>query len=255
MIGTNGTAILTASTMYSISQGARAEGPDRCHYCGEPCQRWWLHTDPPLVYGKKRDPLTRCPGNHYICTGCFFFRKPRLTVCYLTGGYKDVQCPMNHSWWITDKDAWGLRKEDYGELYNLLLKPPCRWALLLRTGDPGVVVAGSVPTLIHAGRANENAVVESQTELYFTLNNVTFSYTIYELEQGIRYGEEGRMAGVRELMQFLGPCPRKEEIVKEMQPVLTRKGNGAGRPKLGESDDQLAFAATRKVLTKSGKES
>ncbi len=228
---------ISASELYALSQGTKCEGPDECHWCAAKCDRKWIHDDvPPILHGRRILPGTKRHANAYICIACYMFRRPRLTVEYLSGGYRDGQFPPNHSWWITEKGVWGIRTEDYLKLWDLILHPPLRFVLALKEGD--------FKNHLHLLAANDHKEVLADTPNVFTINGVQLTYTTYELSEAFRRGVEGKSAGVRELIRILGN-PKIEEEQKR----------GRGRPpKFLENEVIMDNAShTKKTVTpKSG---
>lgn len=94
-----------------------------------------------------------------------------------------------------------MRNEDYSKVYEFLLKPPIRFFLSLHsTGGPR--------NELHCTLLNDQPIIRADTELYFTLDNVPQSYTIYELETALKQGGVGRHPGVQTLIRYLGPGPQ-----------------------------------------------
>lgn len=226
-------SLLTPSQLFLKAHNNRAvlEGEDRCHWCATPCKRLLPHDDVIQIPFTRTNTTAKCPSNSYICMGCWMYRRKRVTVRYLSGGFQDGQSATDHSWWLTDTDAFAIRPDDYHTLYAHLLKPPIRFSLMLKTNGHN--------NLLQCGVANENAIINASTRLFYTVNGTPFAYTPSELEQGLRGGPEGKEAGVAELMRILGPYsfPVEEEVVR-----------GKGRPPKGEED----LGKVRKVIAKSG---
>jgi len=90
------------------------------------------------------------------------------------------------------------------------------------SGSLGVKPANT--NLVHKMKVNEHQSMTADTRLDFTLNNIPHSYTVYELEQGIKLGPDGREPGVQAILRFLGTPPATPEKPKEV-----------GRPKNDEN--------------------
>lgn len=234
--------MLTVPTLYAMSQITNYEtkGKWKCHWCGAPCGDNWQHDDPyPNFFSKVRSNALH-PSSAYVCKGCWLFRRPRITVMFLEGGFKDGQCPLRHSWWITEESAWGLEKLKvmdefkYGpRMHDLLLKPPLKFSLSLVDG---------MENQIHRACCNVNEEVKADTLLKFTLNNVEMSYTVYDLEKGLANGGfEGHGPGVQALIRLFG---RKEAAKTDTHKVEDKKERG--RP-LKENWSGPAAETKRKV--------
>lgn len=207
----------TASQLYAMSQGAKCQGSEECHWCLAPCERRWLHDDDlPIPFVRSKSTAKR-PSSLYVCTGCWLYRMPRITVRYLNGKLKDRQSPEKHSWLITEQDAFSLDPTDSPAIYNQLLSPPVRFALSFLT-DRGT------NNLLQLQLLNDLDTVLADTPLHFTIDNIPHTYTTYELEEALRHGVEGKLPGVRALIEHLGPYQIPEEKVKR----------GRGRPKTEE---------------------
>lgn len=227
---------VTCPELFAASQGACCSGPDRCHWCGAPCERWWRHDDAPPAIGV-RNYLALCPGNAYICHGCWLFRRRRVTVQHLDGSYSDGQTPSRCSWWITPDGAWSLRVRggaDRDAAYALLLKPPLTFSLALLEDPAEVCHLQRTPV-------NDFSVIHADTPLRFSLDNRTLAYTAYELTEALKGGLDGREPGVRALVRLLGPPEaRKAEEDAEKR--------GRGRPPKRD-DQQGAGNPARRVVT------
>ena len=209
-----GVSTVPASVLYARSQGMECEGSFRCYWCGAPCRQTWRHEDRPAQLGVRRLGVA-VPGSPFICCGCWLFRRSRITIPFLGGGYKDGQAPARWGWWITGEGAWAVGPDDAGALYDRLLKPPLCFALLLLRG-PGLVA-------LHAGVGNLTPEVMLDTPLEFTVANAAYRYSIYELSEALRYGANGKEPGVRVLIELLG----QYQLPRDM-----RDGRKRGRPPL-----------------------
>jgi hypothetical protein len=223
---------MLASELFATSQGATCEGPSECHWCGAACARIWPHDDsPPVPFSKARSPAKR-PGNQYICTACWLWRRQRVTVPFLHGEYLDGQSPMRHSWLITAEGAWAIRGESWNKLYPFLLKPPTTFVLAL--------VDGKDANQLQCAVVNDNAVVSADTPLVFTVNNIAFAYNIYELEQAIRHGADGKAGGVQALVRMHKP---DRSLLEPEEPAKKNRGRP---PKTEEADGRVASRMIRR---------
>lgn len=243
----------TASTLFAVSQNSRCEGSNRCHWCGAPCKPLWRHDDPPPVPFTRTVSSALYPREMFVCQGCWLWNRPRVTVFWLSGGYKDGQCAKHHSWWIGPTGAAAISRNCKEKLLASLLKPPQVFSLsLLETTfeDPVVgVLRGRAPSmhnLLHLCLLNEQPEAKADTVYHYTLNNIPHRYTVYELEQAIKGRSQGMEPGVSALMRLLAPPkptyrPEVEEIL-ELEPEKQKHG----RPKPPEKP--------HKVVRQSGRE-
>lgn len=213
----------TASDLYALSQGTSNIGPEECHWCASNCKRIWFHDDAPPVPFIRSKSMAMRTNNPYICTGCWLFRRKRITVTELGGKWKDGQQPICHSWWITDKGAWVVNPKDPESIYPLLLKPPNRFVLAILDG----VAANHLQLM----QVNDIAEIRAETPLRFTVNNIPHTYTVYELQEalegageGKQIGDGGKQPGVGALIRLLG---KRKSLVSELMPTENR---GRGRP-------------------------
>jgi len=223
---------LTAADLYSISQQSINDGISSCHWCGSACKMEHVHDEPPQIPFTKRNTTAKRPANHWVCQGCWLFRRKKVSITYVDKMWQDGQCPQNHSWWITEKEALALRPPSYSMIYDLLLKPPRKFVLAL-LGD-------AKENMLHHAVANDvQFEIAGDTSLAFTIANKPFTYTVYELEEALDNGEtSGKEPGVRALVDLLGlpPASNKEDA---------RKGTKGGRPAGG-------LNSPKKVVLKSG---
>lgn len=213
--------IVSASDLFAVSQASinwypedenkpQKVYPDRCHWCGSPCQRHHMHDDPPaLPFTPKNRYKAKCPSTAYVCHSCYLWKRPRVTIYFLDGTLKDVQCAQKHSWYITKDSAKAIRKEDRINLYPILLKPENTFVLSLLDGKE------KIDNFLHLNQLNDIAEIKGNTELKFTLNNVVFTYTIYDLESALRNSEVGKTPGVRTLIEYCGPYSIPPLVEKE----------------------------------------
>src|SRR5271166_4969243 len=99
---------MLSSELYASSQQDKCEGQFSCHWCSAPCSTLYIHDDPPLTPFVRVNALARRPASAFVCKGCWLWRRGRITVDFLGGGQRDIQCPQNHSWYITPIGAWAL---------------------------------------------------------------------------------------------------------------------------------------------------
>ena len=223
---------LSASDLFALSQGCVNHGDQQCHWCGSACDRTWTHDDVPSVPFMRSTTTARCPGNAWVCAGCWLWRRGSVTVNFLGGGQKDRQKAGNHSWLVTEEGAWALGTDSRQAAYDILLKPPRRFLLALRT---------DVPVLLQLALANDHIGLDTQTPIKFTLNNIPHTYTVYELAETLRHGPEGREPGARALLRYLGPVR-----LPEPPPEVAR----VGRPNKPVQDGR----STKKVIVASGRQ-
>lgn len=215
---------LTASMLYALSQGDHCQGPQECHWCCAPCEYSYIADDPIIPFVKNPNQPKR-PGNQFICKGCWLYRRRSITVRYLHGGFKDRQCPLDQSWWITNQEAFAIRDADFATLYKHLLNPPIPFVLSLLDGITNI-------NHIHQAFCNCLEELMADTPLLFTINNVKHTYTIYELEQAIQHGPEGKEPGVQALWRFLGPCIVKEDKRSKGRPTNEEQNSKSIRRKI-----------------------
>lgn len=190
---------MLASDLYAKSQNSQNEGDQVCHWCLAACNRSTVHDDPlPIPFSRGRSTAKK-PDSLWVCNGCKLYRRPRVTVPFLTKGFKDSQCAKHHSWWIEETGAWTIQETDYQAVYDKLLKPPTRFVL-------SFLVSDNVDNHLHLSILNDHAKIDIDTPLFFTINNVKHSYCIYDLETCLKQREASREPGVRALMDLLGPC-------------------------------------------------
>lgn len=223
------TRLKTASELYALSQGSKCTGKEECHWCCAPCNRSELHDDEPLIPFVKKQSSAKRYSSPYVCKGCWLFRMSRITIFSLSGKLKDRQAPCNHSWLITEDSAKTIQEGEYLSLYPILLNPPLRFVLSLRTSN--------TPNPIHLQLVNDLDEIQAETELAYTLNGQPCSYNIYELEEGLKHGAEGKIPGVRTLINLLGPYAL---------PIDEPKKKKRGRP--GPGDDPGAATFLKRVV-------
>ncbi len=151
---------------------------------------------------------------------------------YLSGGIKDGTTPCKLSWLVTEKAALGLSADCGRELYQTLLLPPnCFFLSIITSPEDNLLQCAIGNDLVKGETAT------TQTPYQFTINNVTFGYTVYELEQAAANQTQGHQAGVRELLKLYGPVPK--DLVKHVATV-TPQEEKRGRPKLSVTDPRSA---------------
>lgn len=218
----------TASEVYALSQGAECVGPEQCHYCAGPCARSFTHGEPiGLFTGMPVGGVRKRPSCPYVCIGCWLWRRKRRGVAYMGGGNKENTTPCRHSWYVTPNGAWAISDQSAPTLYARLLSPPPLFFLAFIEGDP------SPDNLIQLGHANDNGRLNADTELTFTINNVPYRYTVYELEQAALTGPQGREPGVQALLRILGQVPSdliKHVVVAETPEEKREKGRPVKTP-------------------------
>ncbi|RJQ26418.1 hypothetical protein C4577_03640 [Candidatus Parcubacteria bacterium] len=221
---------MLASDLFAKSQGSVNNGIQNCHWCSAACDMTWRHDDPPPIPFLKNKNLARCPANSFMCVGCWLWRRSRVTVFFLDNSYKDSQTAANHSWWITDSDAKVITPDCQKLLQATLLKPPNRFVLSLKT-DP------VIPNHLHLAIANDVSIIEANTPLMFSFNNIVSEYTVYDLETALKDKDAVRTPGVRLLLSYFTPWE---------YPAMDKKRT-AGKP----PEIQLS-ATTKKIITTSG---
>lgn len=204
-----------ASQLFAEVHSLRCSGEERCHWCCAPCGRDHVHDDdPPVPYHRsKSTALVVC--SPWICEGCRVYRQPRVSLRFLDERLLDRQAIARHSWLLTPEGIRGIDDGCKSLLYDVLLTPPRRFALALRaeTGE----------TLLQLAVVNQHDAVAANTTLYYTLDNIRHSYTVYELEHGLKHGLDGKMPGVRALVRFLGPRA-VEPITLNEEPEERKRG-------------------------------
>ncbi len=202
---------MLASELFANAIGLKVFGNEQCHWCGGGCPRTWLHDGPNLRMPFVRNTeQARVPNACWCCVGCWSWRRRRVTVSFLGGGYKDNRTNKDYQWWITPEGALAVRKEDYKKLWEHLLNPPLVFSLMLwETGEPN--------THLHLAVANKKELIRAETKLKFTVDNKEYEYSVYELEEALRHGDSGKDPGVRALIRILG----KTEL-----PELEKRGRG-----------------------------
>lgn len=215
-------AIVNPAELFARSQGVTCGGPERCHWCAGPCGPSWPHDDPtPGPYNRSWEGA-KCPSGRYVCEGCRLYRRPSVTAWWLSGGYQDRQCLSRLSWWLVPGGLRAVREADRRALWDLLLTPPPTFCLALHSGDKDVKVQ------LHQAVVNDHRTLAADTVLYFTLDNLKYDFTVYELKQSCRHEVEGKSPGVQTLHRVLG-----RHVVVDDRPHVGKRG----RPPKDEDDD------------------
>ena len=209
---------MLASELYAQSESVKCEGKEECHWCSAPCRQEWIHDGPLNLPFMPKGEWARCPANNWICKGCWLWRRKRVSVRYLHGLICDGRCPRDHSWWITDTEAFALGLgNDWQLLQPMLLKPPTKFCLSII----------SKPTnLLQRAVVNENYEIKNDTELRFTLDNVEMSWTVYELEDALTGEANGRSPGVQALVRLLTPILPPPKSMANEEPEEVKRGRG-----------------------------
>lgn len=237
----------TASSLLTTAlQQQNNPGKWECHWCAAPCDDSIPHDDMPQTPFVKNPHCPKRPANAYVCRGCWLWRRLRQPILFLASGCLDIQSPQNHSWWITEEGAWGIRYGDYDALYRRLLQPSKQFVLALRDSPK------APPNHIHLAVLNEAApIMQKDTVLTFTLNNVPFQYTVYELETALRDKTperfNGKLSGVRALITMLG-----EDIAPQLKP-LPEPSKERGRPPVLPTSQNTLKKIVRPFSGKSGR--
>lgn len=215
---------MTGPELYALAHGHRCTGPEMCHWCGAPCDRSRRHDDPPPIpFARTRTVALYAPG-HWECVGCYLWRRPRVTIRFLCGEYVDCKPAKNFAWLVTPTDARAIRPENVPDLCDFLLTPPPVWSLSLLEG------AEVNHPQLHA--VNENPGTELRTVLWYTVNGVRHSYTVYELEAALRAGNtDGREPGVRTLVQLLGFTRQKGKYERQAAAEEALRHKQGNKPK------------------------
>ncbi len=204
---------LSPSQIYAIANNGTCEGEMECHWCGSPCKRNFFHDDVlPFTIGGKRE-YAKKPMSPYICTGCFLFRRKRITVWFPDKEFKDSQAPARHSLLYGKYECLALRKGSGKFIYPKLLSPSLFFVLALIDENQ------DNPIQHHVSNCFE--VISSSMELEFTYNSKPFSYTINDLENALKHGMNGAPPGAAHLVRYFGewefPKEEKEDPPKEIK--------------------------------------
>lgn len=171
---------------------------------------------------------------------------------------------MNHSWWIERKgkvcESLAIKnkeekvknihpflsemtnEDDYKILHKKLLEPPLCFSLSIILNP---ILSGKLEILhatenhIQMGFVNENKSIRADTILDFTINNIKHQYCVYELEQAMKHGTDGKMPGVGALGKLFG-------IPAQIEPSGEKK---MGRPPDKERNSEKAVRRVVKEAT------
>ena len=223
---------LQPSQIFARSQGSCCEGQYECHYCSAPCDDFWVHEEPPPVPFVRGEQTAKRPNCPWLCVGCWLWRRKRVTVPFLSGGYADIQQVRKHSWVVTEEAALAIAlKPDFPALLKLLLSPPRRFFLSL--------IDGTAENLLQLCVLNDFAGdVRADAEILFTLNNVVHSYTPYDLRTALENKNAGRSPGVAAILRKTTPPPGDRlDLSDVLRPTPQLQPPKRGRPP-GKSGDQ-----------------
>jgi len=179
--------------------------------------------------------MAKRPGEPYICIGCWLYHRKRLTISFLDGKYEDVQCPMDHSWWITERESFAISESCYHKLLRILLRPPRTFVLGLKTKE-------NISNLLHLFITNDVSILREDTPLFFTLNNIPHEFNTYELKEALRGNIKGRVPGVSALLNLFGSKTIKNA---DLEGLIKRK---RGRPKIEDEETN----PSQKIIAISG---
>ncbi len=232
---------MTSSEIWARANNMKCEGEMECHWCGAPCKRLWRHGQPPPMPFTKRTYFAKRANANYICSGCWSFRRARVTIRCLDGSFIDGQCAENYSWLIKEDGCFYVPvTKDSNPLYPILLdNPPLRFSLML-------MEKGKAKNMLQFGVVNDLTTIQADTELAFTINNIPHTYTVYELDEALKHGPEGKSPGTQALIRFLG----------EYKPDYWLNGNGKdekkerGRPR---KEDMIDGRITKRNVKKGEK--
>jgi len=209
--------------LWAVAHGDTCSGKYECHWCGNPCKDEVVHDDhPPIPFVRNSRSSALRPGNAFICKGCQIFRRKRITVTGLGGGFADSKNSKDFSWWCSERGAWILEKKDFPVLYPILLTPPLKFVLALRDSSGG-------DNVVHMMVCNAHEQIKANTELFFTINGVKHNFCLYDLQSCIVDNIGSSSPGVAALVRFLGKPP---DIITTSQEKKHDHGRG---PKMIES--------------------
>ncbi len=218
---------MKASELYALSQNDICKGMFQCHWCLAPCSPQYKHDDVRFLPFVKSAQLPKNPAGHYCCAGCWRWRMAPVTVNFPGGGYLDRQNRSGHSWFFNRQYAIALQPNCRDWLCERLLSPTEAFVLSITTNGE------RMPNFIHLMLCN-NVINEAtaETEFEFTIDLARFTYSVYELEEGLKHGPNGKSAGVRELLrtfeQKKTPMQIMQDSTKPLREVVPPRQ--AGRP-------------------------
>lgn len=188
---------MNVSEFYAEVLGKKCKGQFRCRWCGSPCSD--AHNQFMWPEAAAIKEFCKCPSNHYVCMGCFLYRRQRITLNFMDGTYKDRQAARNHSWIITEKGIVAFNSPS-PDLLEFVLQPPVKFAMS---------IIDKIPNQIQLAAMNDFPEIKANTPLVFTMNGEKIEYTVYELKEAIDHGEQGKEPGVRLLLSLVGELPKK----------------------------------------------
>jgi hypothetical protein len=194
---------MLASELYAISQGARNAGDQECHWCSSACGRLWMHDDPPPVPFRRSISTAKRPNNQYICAACWLWRRKRVTIFFLDGSLLDGREACNYSSFINEDFHKGIDHKKPEAIYPLLLSPPSKFSL-------SIIESPSSKNLLQLQVCNDLPGIRAEDELSFTLDNIIHAYSIYELEEALKHGGDGKAPGVQALLRVFGKWKTEE---------------------------------------------
>ena len=160
---------MLASELYAQFHETKCEGDEKCHWCGAPCKRLWMHDDPAPVAFVKTVTHAKFYQSMYICQGCWLYRRKRVTISFLEGDIKDGQAACNYSWFISKTQRSAIRNP-CPLLYKTLVKPPLTFSLSFIEGS-------NIENLLQYSVVNDFSEIKETTPLVFTVNNKPHQYT------------------------------------------------------------------------------
>ncbi len=218
--------MLTASMLYAKNHARECQGAHVCHWCGAGCGRQWNHgDDPPIPFTRSRSSA-KFPHEAWQCVGCWLYRRPSITVVSLGGVIQDRKSLKDFSWVMTEAETKVILPGDSQRAYDFLLSPSLTFSLSLLDRD-----GNHNGSLIQLAVVNKHESIRGDTPLGFTLNNQPYEYTVYELEEALKHGLDGKSGGVRTLVGILGKCEKIEPVTPFDEEV-----RGRGRPKKNDGD-------------------
>lgn len=248
----------TAGMLYAKSQNSGCAGQWKCHWCGAPCLDLYVHDDAPEIPGAKRNPnRARHPANPYVCQGCWLWRRQRISIHYHNEDRHvlDRQTPKWHSWFITPRLARAVHPADHALLFSLIQTPPTCFALLFLS-KPRTNENATNPIIVnhlHLAAVNEHERIEAGTALTYTLDNVPHAYTVYEFEEALKHGPEGKEPGVRVLFELLGLKATEEKRGRGRPPALLEAEQALGKVVREEAASQIELKNKSKATSRTGK--
>lgn len=230
-MATSSSGFLSAPHLYAHSQERACSGKERCYWCGAPCGTANVHGEVPPQIMRGYRSSAKVPSSHWICTGCWLWRRQSITLQFLNGrGYQDRQAPSKWSWLITEKEALALRVsgqavfasgclQDRELAYQYLLRPNGQSFCL------SLVSSGQVNQLHLACVNQSSSGFTAGAQFTYTLDGRQLTYTVHELEEAIRKNANGASPGVRLLMEHLGPAPEGLVELNRDAPLKPKAGH------------------------------